>query len=96
MDAFGWSADDIVDSPEYTASNVPQALCDNEFDAFVHTIGNPNAVVKEAINTCGAVLVPVIGPAVDKLVEARPAVMDVVQEGPDKAVHVGFVQSRFA
>ncbi len=72
LDALGWNGDEIEDISEFKASSVAEALCDNEIDAFVYTIGNPNPAVKEAVATCRAVLAPVAGPAIDKLVSTSP------------------------
>jgi TRAP transporter TAXI family solute receptor len=67
LDAFGWSRDDVQDISEFKASNVAEALCDNEIDAFVHTIGHPSPLVREAVATCRAVIAPVSGRAIDRL-----------------------------
>ncbi len=72
MDAHGWTAADIIDVSEYYASNEAESLCDNEFDAYVYTIGHPNSSVKEALATCRVTLVPVEDKVVDRLVEVRP------------------------
>jgi hypothetical protein len=69
MDAYGWTGDPFEDVSEIKASNAAEALCSNEFDAAVVTIGHPSPTVRDAMAMCGAVLVPVSGPVVDKLVE---------------------------
>ena len=48
MDAHGWSGEEVTDVSTFKASNLAEALCDDEFDAFVYTIGNPNPTVREA------------------------------------------------
>ncbi len=48
------------------------ALCDNKIDAFGYVIGNPAANIQDPTTTCGAKLVSLVGPAVDKLVNDYP------------------------
>ena len=48
------------------------ALCDNKIDAFFYGVGHPSANIQDPITTCGAKLVPLQGPAIDKLVEGAP------------------------
>jgi len=78
MDAFGWSRDAVEDISELQTSNVAEALCDNEIDAFIFTIGHPSPAVKEAVATCRAVLAPVSGRAIDKLVKHSPIYVSTV------------------
>lgn len=72
LEAFGWSGDEIEPVTELRASNVAEALCDNEIDAFIFTIGHPNPVVREALATCRAVIAPIAGPGIDRLVKNSP------------------------
>jgi len=66
----GWQPGDITEitDADYKAPDLAQALCDNELDAFSITVGHPSPLIKEAAATCDIVLVPVEGPAVDKLI----------------------------
>ena len=48
------------------------ALCDNRIDAFIYGVGHPSANIQDPTTTCGAKLVALSGPAVDKLVAERP------------------------
>ncbi|MDX5445366.1 MAG: TAXI family TRAP transporter solute-binding subunit [Zoogloeaceae bacterium] len=48
------------------------ALCDNRIDAFIYGVGHPSANIQDPTTTCGAKLVALGGPAVDKLVAERP------------------------
>jgi len=48
------------------------ALCDNKIDGFAYVVGSPAANIQDPTTTCGAKLVPVTGPAVDKLVKDYP------------------------
>ena len=48
------------------------ALCDNKIDGFAYVVGSPAANIQDPTTTCGAKLVPITGPAVDKLVKDFP------------------------
>ena len=66
----GWQPGDITEitDADYTAPDAAEALCDNELDAFSVTVGHPSPLIKEAAAMCDIVLIPVEGPAVDKLI----------------------------
>jgi TRAP transporter TAXI family solute receptor len=68
----GLAKSDLALASELKAVEQSKALCDNKIDAMVYTVGHPNASIKEASTACGAVLIPVNGPEVDKLVTANP------------------------
>jgi TRAP transporter TAXI family solute receptor len=72
MKAYGWSLDAVIDVNEFKAASLAQALCDHEFDAFIYTVGHPNFIVKEAITTCNAEILPVTGPGIDRLIKKQP------------------------
>ncbi len=69
MDALGWTVDDFALASELKASEQSQALCDNKIDAMVYTVGHPSGSIAEATTSCDTVLVPVTGPAIEKLIE---------------------------
>ncbi len=48
------------------------ALCDNKIDAFSFVVGHPAANIQDPTTTCGAKLVSITGPAVDKLLKEYP------------------------
>lgn len=48
------------------------ALCDGKIDGFIYGVGHPSANIQDPTTSCGAKLVPLTGPAVDKLVDAHP------------------------
>ncbi len=68
MDTLGWKKSDFALASELKAAEQSKALCDNKIDAMVYTVGHPSGSIKEATTSCDAVLVPVTGPAIDKLV----------------------------
>ncbi len=48
------------------------ALCDNKIDGFSFVVASPAANIQDPTTTCGAKLVSITGPAVDKLVKDYP------------------------
>ncbi|MBC6405669.1 MAG: TAXI family TRAP transporter solute-binding subunit [Rhodospirillales bacterium] len=72
MAAKGWTMDDFALASELKSAEQSQALCDNKIDAIVFTVGHPNGSIQEATTSCDAVMVPVTGPEIDKLVSDNP------------------------
>lgn len=72
MDAMGWTNADFALASELQAAEQSQALCDNNIDAMVYTVGHPSGSIQEATTACDSVLVNVTGPEVDKLVADNP------------------------
>ena len=72
MDAYGWTREDFAQVSELQSSEQAQALCDNNVDAIVFTVGHPNGSIQEATTTCDTVLVQVQSDIVDTLVEENP------------------------
>ena len=72
MKAMGWTMDDFKLASELKAAEQSSALCDNNVDAIIYTVGHPNGSIQEATTSCDAIVVPVTGPAVDKLVADNP------------------------
>jgi len=68
MAAKGWARWDFAIATEIKPSEQVKALCANEIDAFVYNVGHPAGSIMEATRNCGAVLIPVTGKEVDKLV----------------------------
>ncbi|MEZ5581537.1 MAG: TAXI family TRAP transporter solute-binding subunit [Candidatus Competibacteraceae bacterium] len=69
--AKGWTLNDFAEISELPAAEQAQALCDNNVDAIVFTVGHPNRSILEATTVCDSVLVPVTGPAIDELVQSH-------------------------
>jgi len=67
--ALGWQRSDLALAAELKSAETGQALCDNKIDAYFWLVGHPNALAKETMSSCDAVLVEVSGPAIDKLVK---------------------------
>ena len=72
MNAMGWTMDSFALASELQAAEQSQALCDNNIDAMVYTVGHPSGSIQEATTACDAVLVNVTGAAIDGLVAANP------------------------
>lgn len=72
LTAMGWKLSDFSLASELKADEHGAALCDNKIDAFFYGVGHPSANIQDPIVTCGAKLVALTGPAVDKLVASAP------------------------
>jgi len=69
MERYGWTADDFELASELPSREQAAALCDNQVDAILFTVGHPTGSIAEPVATCDAVLVNVTGDIVDQLVE---------------------------
>jgi TRAP transporter TAXI family solute receptor len=72
MEAKGWTTDDFALATELKAAEQSAALCDNQIDAMVYTVGHPSGSIQEATTACDSVLVEVSGDAVEGLVNDNP------------------------
>src|SRR5690606_716332 len=70
--AMGWGIDAFSLASELRPDEHGAALCDNRIDGFIYGVGHPSANIQDPTTTCGAKLVPLTGPAVDKLVAEHP------------------------
>ena len=70
--ALGWKMSDFALASELKADEHGTALCDGKIDGFFYGVGHPSANIQDPTTTCGAKLVSVTGPAVDKLVNEKP------------------------
>lgn len=68
MEALGWTTDDFALATELKAAEQSAALCDNQIDAMVYTVGHPSGSISEATTACDSVLVEVSGEAVEALI----------------------------
>jgi TRAP transporter TAXI family solute receptor len=68
LPALGMKTSDFSLASELKADEHGAALCDNKIDGFAYVVGHPGANIQDPTTTCGAKLVPITGPAVDKLV----------------------------
>ncbi|HZH53069.1 MAG TPA: TAXI family TRAP transporter solute-binding subunit [Microvirga sp.] len=72
LGALGWKLSDFSLASELKADEHGPALCDNKIDAFFYGVGHPSANIQDPTTTCGAKLVSITGPAVDKLLADKP------------------------
>lgn len=72
LPAVGMKLADFSLASELKADEHGAALCDNKIDAFAYVVGHPSANIQDPTTTCGAKLVNVAGPNVDKLVAQYP------------------------
>ncbi|HEX9182022.1 MAG TPA: TAXI family TRAP transporter solute-binding subunit [Burkholderiales bacterium] len=69
---MGWKISDFSLASELKADEHGPALCDGKIDGFFYLVGHPSANIQDPTTVCGAKLVSVTGPAVDKLVKEKP------------------------
>ncbi|WP_301103069.1 TAXI family TRAP transporter solute-binding subunit [Propionivibrio sp.] len=72
MASMGMKTSDFSLTSELKPDEHGPALCDNKIDGFGFVVASPAANIQDPTTTCGAKLVPVTGPAVDKLVKEYP------------------------
>ena len=54
----GWTTKDFKLATELTSTEQSKALCDGKIDAYIYTVGVPNAGVSVATDGCGAKIAP--------------------------------------
>ncbi|MFD0980872.1 TAXI family TRAP transporter solute-binding subunit [Tropicimonas aquimaris] len=72
LNAMGKSDADFALASELKPAEQSAALGDNKVDAIIYTVGHPNGSIQEATSTVDAVILPVTGEAIDKLVADNP------------------------
>ena len=72
LGALGWKMSDFGLAAELKADEHGPALCDGKIDGFFYAVGHPSANIQDPTTTCGAKLVSLTGPAVDKLLADKP------------------------
>jgi len=93
--AMGWKLSDFSLASELKADEHGPALCDGKIDGFFYGVGHPSANIQDPTTTCGAKLVSLTGPAVDKLLAEKPYYAKatipggVYQNNPDNTVTYG-------
>jgi len=70
--SMGWKLGDFSLASELKADEHGAALCDGKIDGFFYGVGHPSANIQDPTTSCGAKLVSLTGPAVDKLVKEKP------------------------
>lgn len=70
--AMGWKLSDLSLASELKADEHGPALCDGKIDGFFYGVGHPSANIQDPTTSCGAKLISLTGPAIDKLVHDKP------------------------
>ena len=70
--AMNWKLSDFSLASELKADEHGPALCDGKIDGFFYGVGHPSANIQDPTTSCGAKLVSLTGPAIDKLVADKP------------------------
>jgi len=70
--AMGWKMTDFSLASQLKADEHGPALCDGKIDGFFYGVGHPSANIQDPTTTCGAKLISLTGPAVDKLLAEKP------------------------
>lgn len=71
MQVKGWDRSAFSLAAELKPAEQASALGDNNIDAMTYFVGHPNGAIQEATTTTDAVLVPVTGAQIDKLLAAK-------------------------
>ncbi len=72
MRAMGWDKSSFSLANELPASQQSLALCHDQVQAMVYTVGHPNDSVAQAVRLCDAVIAEVSGNEIEKLVQDKP------------------------
>lgn len=67
--AKGWTNADFRLAGELKPAEMASALSDNNLDAITYVVGHPSGAIQEALTNVEAKLIPVNGPAIDKLLQ---------------------------
>jgi TRAP transporter TAXI family solute receptor len=95
MKAKGWDESVFALAKELPADQQALALCYDQVQAMVYTVGHPNASVGQVLALCDAMIVEVKGPAIDKLVNDKPfyayteVTGGIYQDNPDPVTTFG-------
>jgi uncharacterized protein len=72
LTGMGWKLTDFSLASELKADEHGPALCDGKIDGFYYAVGHPSANIQDPTTSCGAKLVSLSGPVIDKLVAEKP------------------------
>lgn len=72
MAALNMKPSDFSQATELSPDEHGQALCGNRIDGFGYVVGNPAVNLLYPTKTCGARLIPLTGPAIDRMVMDYP------------------------
>ncbi len=72
MHAVGLKDSDLALADEMKSSEAPSLLKDNKIDGYFAVFGHPTANIKDAANSVAIDLIPIKGPAIQKLFKKYP------------------------
>ncbi len=72
MAALGVTRSDFAQVRELTLAEQHRALCANELDAIVYSVGHPNGLIEDVVRMCRGVLVDVSGTPIDDMLQHHP------------------------
>lgn len=72
MAALGVTRSDFAQVRELTLAEQHRALCANELDAIVYSVGHPNGLIQDVVRMCRGVLVDVSGKPIDDMLQRHP------------------------
>ena len=72
MAALGMRPGDFAQAAELSADEHGKALCDKRIDGFGYVVGNPTTNLLYPTKNCDARIIPLVGPAIDRLVIDNP------------------------
>lgn len=72
MAALGVTRQDFAEVRELSLAEQHRALCANELDAIVYSVGHPSGLIQDVVRMCGGALVDVSGPAIDAMLAHHP------------------------
>jgi TRAP transporter TAXI family solute receptor len=70
--ALGVARKDFAEVRELSLAEQHRALCANELDAIVYSVGHPNGLIQDVVRMCRGVLVDVGGPLIDDMLSRHP------------------------
>ncbi|ENO88249.1 TAXI family TRAP transporter solute-binding subunit [Thauera linaloolentis] len=72
LPAIGMRFADFSLAAEFSPDEHGAALCGDKIDGLAYVVGHPAANIQDPTATCGARLVPITGPGVDKILAQHP------------------------
>ncbi len=72
MKAKGWTRGTFQVADELAGPDQSLALCHNRIQAMIVTVAHPDPEVRKTLELCGADIVDIAGPAIDKLLAQEP------------------------
>jgi len=75
LQTAGLRTEDLKAALDVKIVEMPTSLCEAKMDAFAFVAGHPNPILQDAASGCRTRIVPVTGPAVDRLVASHPYYM---------------------